>query len=395
MKILYLTGLFPTPQRENGGIFVQKRLEVLAKRGVDFQVLVPVDERTAPLRFFLRLMGKGNSQGKWPRVFDSRGITYFFFPEPMGFWKRFVKFDRNSEFFFSGLKKSFDFSGFECVHSHWLFPHGHLSYLIWKEFGIPYLVTAHGGDVNVLPKKYPKIVPLVRDALENARFSLFVSGKLLQTAKQELGFSGKNALVIPNGVDTKLFHVMEESPGALPVAEKCKGKKVIGFVGNLVWEKRADRFPDIFHHVEKNWKDVFFLIIGAGPLGKYLKKEFEGRDNVFLSGEIPHEQVPWYLNLMDVLILPSRKEGFGCVSLEANACGVPVVGSDIGGIPESVGEGGFLVSEGDCFEERLAQMVLEVFNTPFSKESLVGRAKEFDWEKMVKNEMELYNDCSS
>ncbi|MFY9405673.1 MAG: glycosyltransferase, partial [Candidatus Methanoculleus thermohydrogenotrophicum] len=72
------------------------------------------------------------------------------------------------------------------------------------------------------------------------------------------------------------------------------------------------------------------------------------------------------------------------------ACGVPVVGSDAGGIPEAVGEGGLIVEEGDEFEERFAEAVCTVLHNPPSPEKLRKRAQEYDWEKTVQKEVEVY-----
>jgi len=70
------------------------------------------------------------------------------------------------------------------------------------------------------------------------------------------------------------------------------------------------------------------------------------------------------MNAMDVMILPSRNEGFGAVIIEAQACGVPVVGSSNGGIPEAIGDGGIVVEEGENFEKRFAEAVINFLENP-------------------------------
>ena len=64
------------------------------------------------------------------------------------------------------------------------------------------------------------------------------------------------------------------------------------------------------------------------------------------------------MNTMDVMILPSKREGFGCVVTEANACGAAVVGSNAGGIPEAIGIEENVVNDGEGFEERSAKRVV-------------------------------------
>jgi len=98
---------------------------------------------------------------------------------------------------------------------------------------------------------------------------------------------------------------------------------------------------------------------------------------------------------MDVMILPSRNEGFGCVVLEAQACGVPVVGSDNGGIPEAIGNGGIVVPNGQNFEERFARSVMAMLNNPIPSSKLRSRALMYDWRIIVKKEINIYNEVLS
>ncbi|MDN5345742.1 MAG: teichuronic acid biosynthesis glycosyltransferase TuaC [Petrotoga sp.] len=80
----------------------------------------------------------------------------------------------------------------------------------------------------------------------------------------------------------------------------------------------------------------------------------EGLDVVF-AGRVPQVEVAKYMNAMDVMVLPSRNEGFGAVVIEAQACGTCVVGSSNGGIPEAIGFEEYVVKEGKNFEERFAK----------------------------------------
>ena len=145
-------------------------------------------------------------------------------------------------------------------------------------------------------------------------------------------------------------------------------------------------------------EDVEFIVVGDGYLAKEIKRDcLEAGLTVTFTGRVPHDDICNWMNLFDVLILPSRVESWGCVILEAYACGVPVVGASVGGIPESVGEFCPLVNEGENFEEIFADAVSKVLLDGFSvdPELLISWAEAHTWKKCVEKEIEVYNNICS
>lgn len=117
------------------------------------------------------------------------------------------------------------------------------------------------------------------------------------------------------------------------------GKKVIGFVGRLRQEKGLDVLIDALPHVLKFHPDTTLLIVGNGPDGAMLKRKAEDLE---LSGHIewvgqkgPEEVFELY-SVMDVLVVPSRFEGFGLVAAEAMAAGLPIVAAKVDGLAEVI-----------------------------------------------------------
>jgi len=164
---------------------------------------------------------------------------------------------------------------------------------------------------------------------------------------------------------------------------------VIGFVGNLVPVKIADNFTVIFKKTGK--KSFAFVVVNDGPIRDKIQLEcLEYNLSVDFVGRVWQDDVFKYMNLMDVLILPSRNEGWPCVVLEAQACGVPVVGSDNGGIPEAIEDGGMVVHDGDDFENRFAEAVINQLANPPSRQELRERALEYDWLRIVEKEIDVY-----
>ena len=114
-------------------------------------------------------------------------------------------------------------------------------------------------------------------------------------------------------------------------------------------------------------------------------------DTVF-TGRVAQEEVPIYMNLSDVLVLPSLNEGQPCVIRESLACGTPVVGSDVGGIPETIGDEiyGKTFPVGNV--DKAVEAILEVLSVNWDRKKLNERVLEFSWEKVVNSEIEVYNE---
>jgi glycosyltransferase involved in cell wall biosynthesis len=226
------------------------------------------------------------------------------------------------------------------------------------------------------------------ETLENAARCIFVSRALLEKAKS-FGYSGQNATVIPNGYDLDVFKPMDKNTVIKELGIYKEDTQYVGFVGNLIPIKRADKLPEIFRKIAKELPNTRFLIVGNGVLRDKILKEMEGLDVVF-TGRVPQVKVARYMNAMNVMVLPSRNEGWPCVVLEAQACGTCVVGSSNGGIPEAIGFPEYVVKEGDQFEERLAKRVVEVLKEGYDMNRILERVKEFTWKNIVGKEIGVY-----
>lgn len=166
---------------------------------------------------------------------------------------------------------------------------------------------------------------------------------------QEQGFCGR-AVVIPQfGVDEDRFKPIEV--GNLRRKLGLEDKFVIGFVGRYVKEKGIQTLVKALGWLQGNFVALF---ISSMSPPRWLKEEAGklGHRVRFLE-RIPHEEFPQYMNLFDVLVLPSEtqkdwKEQFGRVMIEAMACGVPVVGSSSGAIPEVIDGVGIVFEEGNA-----------------------------------------------
>jgi len=281
------------------------------------------------------------------------------------------------------------------LHVHWAYPHGYYGVQIAKKFGVPCVITAHGSDIHTFPKHNRYTQKLTVDAIEQADMAIFVSHSLLNDAK-ELGYSGNNSVIIPNGLDLSYFKPMTRDLAQKKTGWTQTRKFVVGFVGNFRSVKGVDRIPNIFKNIQKKVSNVEFIMVGNGELEPILRDECKQANlQVTFVGRVRYDMVANWMNLFDVMILPSRNESWGCVVVEAYSCGIPVVASEVGGIPEVMCGAGHLVPDGEYFDERFSEIVCSVLleNNNIDKERLREIASEYTWERCVSNEREIYKIC--
>ncbi len=390
-KVLYFTNLFPFFDDLQGGSFLTNRLKEMKEKNLSFKVYGIIPDDTVLVKMLKKRSGKKIYDTSYTH-FETEGIDYEYlsikrnifnvFKERLQREKTFLEYN---ELIFNQIYNNVKRENFQLIHAHGMYepPAGLIAKHFSEKLKIPYIITCHGSDVNY---KMPLTPQLYIDTFEQAAKVLFVSNAILNKAKS-YGYSGKNAVIIPNGVNIDLFKMLDK--------EKIKQelhfiRKVVGFVGNLLPVKRADKLPEIFEEINQNF-ETDFLIIGEGRLKNKIEKNCRKKNlNITFTGKLPHEKISYYLNAMDVLILPSRNEGFPCVVLEAQACGVPVVGSNNGGIPEAIGEGGIVVNEGENFEKRFAEGVIKILKNPIDKNFLRNRATEYSWNNITKMEFDIY-----
>ena len=293
------------------------------------------------------------------------------------------------------MEWSMSFLDGDILHAHWVYPHGYIATCLAKEHNIPCVITAHGSDIHTTPWNSKIIKKYTLKTLNSADKVIFVSHALLDSAKK-LGYSGENAIVIPNGIDLSYFHPMGREEAMKKIGWTQTKRYVVGFVGNLIPVKRADKFVEIFSEIRKLVQDVEFILVGDGDLKDDIRSGASDAGlTVTFAGRVPHEDVCCWMNLFDVMILPSRNEGWPCVVLEAFACGTPVVGSQNGGIAEAIDDLCPVVIDGDLFEEEFAMAVCNILENGYYIDSniLIGRANSYTWEKTIKSEIELYQSC--
>jgi glycosyltransferase involved in cell wall biosynthesis len=190
------------------------------------------------------------------------------------------------------------------------------------------------------------------------------------------GIDPDRICTIPSGFEPSLFD--SKADGTAP-----RTRPRIGYVGRLAAQKRADLLVRAFGLMQQ---PADLVLVGDGPerarVG-HLARESPAADRITMTGFVEHSAVPAVLASLDVLVLPSAYEEMGSVLVEAMVAGVPVVASDVGGIPEVVrdGETGLLVPPGDV--DRLADALDRLAGDPGLRARLSAgarsRARSYAW----------------
>ena len=267
---------------------------------------------------------------------------------------------------------------FDIVLGAFLFPDAWAAKQIARLLGLPYVVKAHGTDVNVTARSV-SIRPFIRSALRNAQATIGVSRPMLD-ALVMLGAPKDRAVHVPNGVDRFLFRRRNRDAARKRLGLPERGK-ILLFVGRLEKEKGLDELLAAFHDLQKKSAESLYLIfVGDGSYRDRLARQSNGIGNVEIVGSRAPEDVAWYLAAANLLVLPSWAEGTPNVILEALAAGRPIVATHVGGIPDVVrhDQTGLLVPPKDV--PALATALHMALRRSWSENEIVATAPP-DWEK--------------
>jgi glycosyltransferase involved in cell wall biosynthesis len=214
-----------------------------------------------------------------------------------------------------------------------------------------------------------------------------------------LGAKPSKVSVIYNGVDLVRFRLI---PGKREEMRKKLGipqhAVVVLTVRRLVYKNGVDTLIDTANIAVKKNPKIVFLIVGKGPDMESVKLQVAQlgiEANFRLTGFVSDEDLPSYYNVADSFVLPSKSgEGLPLVALEAMACGLPVIATDVGGIREVVTEGyGKLVPPNQ--PELLAKAVLDFAAVDFSsrkKELRSMMEEKYSWDANVERLVEIYEE---
>jgi len=290
------------------------------------------------------------------------------------------------------------FERLDLLHVHYAIPHASAAYMaqqILKDQGveIPFVTTLHGTDITLVGKD-PSFEPVINFSINKSNRVTAVSENLKKETF-ELFDIKNNIEVIPNFICLKEYKMDNNDYYKKRFAPN--NEKVICHVSNFRKVKRIEDVIIAFEGISKEM-DVKLLLVGDGPERARLEqisRNSKFSKNIFFLGSL--KSTKEVLNISDLFILPSSKESFGLSALEAMACGVPVIASDSGGIPEVIshGKSGLLNSVGDTCQ--MTKNALKLLSNDSLLESFktnaYQQAMKFDIEVILPKYESLYEKC--
>lgn len=283
----------------------------------------------------------------------------------------------------------------DLLHLHYAIPHASAAFFarqILKKSGkdIPFITTLHGTDITLVGKD-ATYAPVVTFSINESDAITAVSRNLKEETLRSFAIE-KTIQVIPNFVDIRKFHQTDKNHFKQMLAPN--GERILVHVSNFRPVKRVEDVIRIYDNVRKELPSKL-LMIGDGP--ERLKVEEMARERGLLNdirflGK--QEQISEILSIADLFLLPSATESFGLSALEAMSCGVPVISTNTGGLPEINvhGKTGYLSDVGDVkdMSANAVSILSDDMQLAHFKKAALAHAKKFDKQHIIPMYESLY-----
>ena len=275
----------------------------------------------------------------------------------------------------------------DVLHVHYAIPHATTAYLARQMMGtgqrLKVITTLHGTDITLVGQE-ASFHAITKFSIERSDAVTAVSAYLRDETIRAFGCEQCRILVIPNFVNLDEYRprAADDRDGLAP-----PGHKLISHISNFREVKRVKDVVRVFSRIRRAMPATL-LMIGDGPErddAEREARELEVAGDVRFLGRL--DSVAELLQQSDLFVLPTQSESFGLAALEAMACGVPVVGSRAGGLPEVVEDGVSGILEPPGSVEAMGRRAVELLRDPARHntmvEAAVTRSRLFDADRIV------------
>ena len=383
LDLVVFSSLFPSAVRPAAGLFIRERMFRVAQHRslavVSPQAWFPGQSLIRWLRPGYRLQAPTLEIQQGIRVYHPRFLSL------PGLLRRFdgVSMALCSFFLVRRLRRE----GARLIDAHFGYPDGDAATRLGRWLGLPVTLTLRGTEV---PHSHnPALRRQLVRALGAAARVFSVSDSLRRLAL-ELGVAAEKTEVVGNGVDVARFYPVDRAT-ARSRYDIPENAQVLISVGALVERKGMHRVIDCLPAMIQGRPTLHYAIVGGGSPEGDMRAELDAQvaqlglgERVHFLGALPPDELKWALSASDVFVLATRNEGWANVFLEAMACGLPVVTTDVGGNAEVVcrDELGSIVPFGDA--AALQQALEDALDKDWGRAAIIEHAQANQWDTRVK-----------
>jgi len=389
IDLVVFSALFPSAARSGAGLFIRERMFRVAQHRplavVSPQPWFPGQSLIRLLRPHYRPQAPALEIQQGIRVYHPRYLSVPGLLRQLDGWSMALAT--------LGLMRKLKRQGARLIDAHFTYPDGEAATRLGRWLDLPVTITLRGTEVP--HSRNPVLRPRLARTLKSAARVFSVSDSLRRLAI-ELGAEPDKTEVVGNGIDIARFQPVGRTAARARFGLPDSAKVLIS-VGGLVERKGMHRVIDVMPELVKHHPDLHYLIVGgASPEGDN-RAELTAQvarlglaDRVHFLGALPSDELKWPLSASDVFVLATRNEGWANVFLEAMACGLPVVTTDVGGNAEVVcrDELGIIVPFGDSLA--LQQALDSALNKNWDRSTILDYAHDNQWDKRVAQLLRAY-----
>jgi glycosyltransferase involved in cell wall biosynthesis len=374
MRVLFITSAYPTHRDDARGIFIHRLARELCRKGIQVTVIAP-GAPSAPSSETMDGVEIHRAKywiQRWQHLAtDLSGIMPTLKQRP---WLLFQVPPLIMSLTWCAVQRA---RFFDLIHAHWLYPSGIAGIIAAKVRKRPFVVTSHGGDLNLA--RHSRILTVIARQLSRASDACIGVSRALCEQFRSYGIPEDKSLYIPVGAEVvdNLSGGVVDGCAELREFADFAGLRIL-YVGSLIPRKSVETLLAAHHELEERGYSVASAIVGPGPQKDRLKSMVKEQsiNNVFIVDEQPPSLIPAWMLAAHTLVLPSLSEGQPTVVMEAMALGLPVLATDIPGTQELVhaGKTGFLFPPRDV--ERLTGCLENFINDEPLRQQMGHQAKE-------------------
>ena len=390
-ELVVFSSLFPSVARPGAGLFIRERMFRVARHR-SLTVISP--QPWFPGQGLIRLLRPGY-RPQTPKLEIQSGIQVYHprflaVPGVLRQWDG-LSMAVCSLFLMLRLRRE----GARLIDAHFAYPDGEAATWLGRWLGLPVTITLRGTEVP--HSRHAVLRPRLIRTLKRAARVFSVSDSLRRLAL-ELGVAESKTEVVGNGVDIQCFHPEDQAAARIKLGLPANARTLIS-VGGLVERKGMHRVIDCLPALLKKYSDLLYVVVGGGSPEGDMQPELEAQvarlglsAHVRFLGPVPPDELKWPLSASDVFVLATRNEGWANVFLEAMACGLPVVTTDVGGNAEVVcrDELGTIVPFGDA--AALQHALDDALARDWDRAAIIAYAQDNQWDRRVAQLQRAFDD---